>query len=59
MLSIVILTFLLNWLPIHLFHLVIAYNQVNNREIQEHKQSQLTALFFLCHWLSMSNSFIK
>lgn len=62
MLLIVICTFLLNWLPIHLFHLYLAYNfysNVSNIRPNVESSTHITKIFLLSHWLSMANSFIK
>lgn len=62
MLLIVICTFLLNWLPIHIFHLILAYNfysNVLNTKPNVMTSPYVTKVFLLSHWLSMANSFIK
>ncbi|CAF1027580.1 unnamed protein product, partial [Brachionus calyciflorus] len=58
MLMVVIITFLLNWLPIHIFHLFISIVNHQNLNINLSK-SWMSVIFFVCHWLSMSNSFIN
>ncbi len=51
MLCVVILSFLLNWLPIHLFHIYIAYVFYKNKlQIIEENHHLLTIIFYVCHW---------
>lgn len=60
MLCAVMLTFLMNWLPIHTFHIYMAYIFYKNKlHIIEENQQLLSIIFYFCHWLSMSNSFIN
>lgn len=58
MLFVVIVTFALNWLPIHAFHLYLAAAYYYKFDISFSKKS-MTVYYFFCHWLSMSNSFIN
>ncbi|RMZ93030.1 substance-P receptor-like [Brachionus plicatilis] len=58
MLLVIIVTFSLNWLPIHIFHLYLSIANYGNFKIAMAK-SWMSVIFFVCHWLSMSNSFIN
>ena len=59
MLCVVIGTFLLNWLPIHIFHLYLMYAVYTDDQNKMGEKEYYTVLFFVCHWLSMSNSFVN
>lgn len=58
MLLVIIVTFSINWLPIHIFHLYLSILNYGNYKFVMTK-SLMSVIFFVCHWLSMSNSFIN
>lgn len=59
MLCVVILSFCINWLPIHIFYLIFSLAHYLSYKGLKEREFSLSVLFFICHWLSMSNSFIN
>ena len=53
-------TFVIQWFPIHAFYLYLSLSNYYNIELEvSNYEIWMTVLFFISHWLSMSNSFVN
>ena len=54
----VVIMFALCWLPLHLFTIILDFNPHLLNYIKSLKDEQIfVAVFYICHWLAMVNSF--
>ena len=64
MLILIISIFVLNWLPIHLFHFYSFYLNVNgslseNNDNYFQENKTFNKIYYICQWMSMSSTFIN
>ncbi|XP_074601757.1 RYamide receptor-like isoform X2 [Brevipalpus obovatus] len=58
MLAVVVVLFILCWLPLHIFNVLYWFDAPIFPPTDSGRRWQ-NAIFFLCHWLAMANSFLN
>ena len=59
MLLAVVALFAICWLPLHVFTVVVDFNQELTNYKSKQEKEMLIAIYYVVHWLAMSNSFVN
>ncbi|CAG2168460.1 unnamed protein product, partial [Oppiella nova] len=57
--SVIVILFIVFWLPIQLYNLIIWYNPFLIIRALNYNMDAYIALFFVCHWISSAHSFVN